>query len=141
MMKPKLINCEFCQDDRGYLVPISNSIKKKIKRVYIVGNFSKSIIRGFHFHKKEWKFFYIARGSAKFIVIDPSNSKKKYSFVLSDRFSQLLIVPPRLANGWMSLVDNTLLVAMSTSTFEESLEDDIRYDPYKWGNLWEVKFR
>jgi dTDP-4-dehydrorhamnose 3,5-epimerase-like enzyme len=121
---------------------LEEDLRKKIKRVYIVGNYGKGVIRGFHFHKKEIKIFHIARGAAKFIALNPSRPQKdRYVFTISDRCPQLVIIPPGYANGWISLEDNTILVALSTSTFKESAKDDIRYDPYKWGNVWKVTAR
>jgi len=144
--KPECLDIEIYSDDRGYLVPVTNILKDKlnkdIKRVYIAGNFGKGIIRGFHYHKKEIKIFYIAHGSAKFVAINPENPEKdRFIFVTSDRHPNLIIIPPGYANGWMSLENNTILMSISTSTFEESVKDDIRYDPYKWGDVWAVKGR
>ena len=39
------------------------------------------------------------------------------------------------------LEENTLLISLSTSTFEESAKDDFRYDPYEWGDVWSTKAR
>jgi len=72
MLTPKVINLEYYSDDRGYLVPISNNLNEiigaEIKRTYVVGNYGKGVIRGFHFHKKEIKLFHIVHGAAKFIA-------------------------------------------------------------------------
>jgi len=145
MEKPVKINLEFHSDDRGYLVPLTNQlerhIEKPVKRVYVVGNFGKGVVRGFHFHKEEIKIFYITKGSAKFVAINPENPEDKHIFVTGDKCPQLVIIPPGYANGWMSLEDNTILVSLSTSTFEESAQDDMRYDPYKWGDFWTLKAR
>ncbi len=145
MEKPECFNLEIHSDDRGYLVPLTNELSEKIgkpvKRTYIVGNFGRGVVRGLHFHEKEIKIFYIAKGSAKFVAINPENPEDKHIFVTSDRNPQLVIIPPGYANGWMSLEDGTILVSLSTSTFEESVNDDKRYDPLKWGDFWTLKSR
>ena len=122
-----------------------------IKRVYTVVNTQAGIIRGFHYHEKEWKLFAILNGSAKFVALDPNvanadsdplavyNSAK--TFVSSTRVPKLIVVPPRWANGWISLEPNTILLSLSSSTTKESIADDKRFDPYKWGNLWKIKAR
>ena len=142
---PECVDLEIYTDDRGFLVPLTNvlndKIEKPVKRTYIVGNFGKGVIRGLHYHEQEIKIFYIARGSAKFVAINPENPEDKHIFVISDKNPQLVIIPPGYANGWMSLEENTLLVSLSTSTFEESVDDDKRYDPYEWGNVWTSKAR
>ncbi|MBI2045168.1 dTDP-4-dehydrorhamnose 3,5-epimerase family protein [Candidatus Pacearchaeota archaeon] len=145
MKKPEVIDVKTHADDRGYFIPITNllneELRKRIKRIYVVGNFGRGVVRGFHYHKKEIKIFFIARGAAKFIAINKDNPEEKYIFVTSDKNSQLVIIPPGYANGWMSLEEGTILIGISNATLEESLKDDIRFDPYKWGDVWEIKSR
>jgi dTDP-4-dehydrorhamnose 3,5-epimerase-like enzyme len=145
MVTPECITLKVSSDDRGYFVPITNAlpeeITKAIKRVYVVGNFGKGVIRGFHYHEKEIKVFFIAKGSSKFVAINKNNPEDKHIFVTSDRNPQLIIIPPGYANGWMSLEEDTILMCVSTSTFEESIKDDLRFDPYTWGDVWSVKGR
>lgn len=146
-LKPLSKTIEISSDDRGVFVPFmqeanpADSSGLPIKRVYYVYNYAKGIIRGFHFHKKEWKYFIVANGAAKIIALDPDKPTEKFIFVSSSRKGNLIIIPPGFANGWISLEDNTILICCSTSTIEESIKDDIRFDPYKWGDLWEVKGR
>jgi dTDP-4-dehydrorhamnose 3,5-epimerase len=146
--KPECAALKVFGDDRGVFVPFLPSIpsdknkqKKTIKRVYYIYNYGKGIIRGFHFHKKEWKYFSIVNGSAKFVAINPENDKEQYTFVSSSRNPNLITIPPGYANGWISLEDNTILVCASSSTFEESIKDDKRYDPFTWGDVWMVQGR
>ncbi len=135
-------------DDRGTFVPFLNDADSlaeksglKIKRVYYVYNFGKGVIRGMHYHKKEWKYFTAVSGAAKIIAIDPINPEEKHVFVSSARKPTLIVIPPGFANGWMSLEENTILVCGSTSTTEESIKDDERMDPYSWGDIWFIKGR
>jgi len=145
--KPRAVEYPVFADDRGVFAPFINGLKEiapgagVIKRIYYVCNDSKGIIRGFHYHKKEWKFFVIVSGSAKFVVLNPDKPDEKYQFISSARKNNLIIVPPLHANGWVSLSDNTILVCASTSTTQESLKDDDRFDPYKWGDVWTIKAR
>lgn len=143
--KPTALDLEIYDDDRGFLVPLTNKLNPDlIRRVYVCGNFSKGVIRGFHYHFKEQKFFYIIKGAAKFVAINPENDNEKYEFVITERKPKLVIIPPKYANGWISLADETLLVSLSSRTIEEirNDNDDVRYDPFKWGKeIWEVKAR
>lgn len=135
-------------DDRGVFgefIKNANSLKEDknlaIKRIYYVYNFSKDIIRGFHYHQKEWKYFFAVSGAAKIIALNPKKPKEKFIFVSSSRKPLLVIIPPGFANGWVSLQDQTILVCGSTSSLEESIKDDKRFNPYKWGDLWKVEGR
>lgn len=150
MSEAKLIPLEWKIDDRGYLVQIFNA-DLDVRRAYIVGNFSRGTIRGFHGHMKEWKYFFVARGSVKFVLIphkvsegvkDPEKLKGKIQvFVLSDRKPAMLAVPPEHYNGWVSLEDNTLLMGLSDKTLDETLKDDYRIDPFAFGDVWSTKAR
>ena len=145
IVKPFTIDIKHIADDRGFLVPISQflpvELQKEVKRTYVVGDYGTRVVRGLHGHKKETKIFYIAKGSAKFIAINMNDATDKYEVTLGERANRLFIVPPGYANGWISLEDGTILVALSTSTFEESVNDDVRIDPYKYGDVWGVKAR
>lgn len=133
-------------DDRGTFVPFLNISDKlipnsTIKRIYYVYNHGRNVVRGFHFHKKEWKLFIAVSGSAKITAINPKKSKEVFTFVSSVRKPVLVVIPPGYANGWMSLEENTTLLCCSTASLTESLADDHRYNPYKWGDVWQIKPR
>jgi dTDP-4-dehydrorhamnose 3,5-epimerase len=112
-----------------------------VKRVYLVHNHAAGTIRGFHLHKIEWKVFVVSQGAAKFVALDPSSPETTFTFVSSARRPSVIVIPPGYANGWISLEAGTTLVAASTSTFEESLRDDVRLDPHGFGDLWSVRAR
>jgi len=142
-MAAELIGVKCHTDDRGFLYQIYGDFPEKfpdVKRIYVVGNFCKGIIRGFHMHKKEHKSYFVVNGAAKFVVVD--EKKKAYSYVLTSRDSSVLIVPPKHYHGWVSLEDNTVLIGLSDKSLDESLKDDFRMDPFSFGKeLWEVKPR
>ncbi len=147
-MQPYQKEIEIKSDDRGIFAPFLNDANNlsdeknlAIKRCYFVYNYGKNVIRGFHFHKKEWKYFIIVNGAAKFIALNPDNPEEKFTFISSSRKPNLIVIPPSYANGWISLEDNTILICASTASFEESINDDQRFDPYTWGDIWSVKGR
>ncbi len=145
--RPTTFEYQVFADDRGIFAPILDNLKKinsqigQIQRIYYVVNHSKGTIRGFHYHKKEWKFFVIVAGAAKFVILNPKKPQEIYTYVSSSRKNNLIIVPPCYANGWMSLENNTILLCASNLSTQESLQDDKRFDPYKWGDYWSVKPR
>ena len=139
--KPFIKDTPVFADDRGTFVPFLDGPEPAVRRVYYVVNQAKGTVRGFHFHKVEWKYFTIVRGSAKFVAINPENPEEKYTFVSSDRKPNTIVIPPGYANGWISLEDHTILVCGSSSTTQESIADDKRFDPHQWGDVWSVKSR
>jgi dTDP-4-dehydrorhamnose 3,5-epimerase-like enzyme len=171
--QPQVVNLFSYADDRGILCPVWNNWSEDteknllsnfagvdlhdVKRVYFIQNSQKDVVRGFHYHKAETKYFVLLQGMAKFITakladcdvdylqsLKDSNAEGEYDLdtrVLSHRQQQMLIVPPGYANGWMSLTDDCSLLALSSSTFEMSKNDDRRIPPDIFGNVWKVKAR
>jgi len=158
LQEPKFLPIQTISDDRGLLVPVTDQIGEElIKRSYIVEDYGRGVIRGLHYHKKEFKIFTIVSGAGKFITFQLSEDMadrnnpaeiKEYAiknpqsiktFVLSSRHRGVLIIPPYYANGWMSLEDHTILASLSNLRYEEAKDDDIRIDPMIIGeNYWRV---
>lgn len=146
--KPFVYESRVSSDDRGVFVQwlqnahaLEFAPELKVKRVYYVYNYGAGVARGFHFHEREWKIFTIANGAAKFVALDPEHPEDIHTFISSPRKANVIVVPPGYANGWISLEPNTILICGSTSTIEESIADDKRMDPYKFGDVWAVKGR
>jgi dTDP-4-dehydrorhamnose 3,5-epimerase len=137
----ELLEVECKLDDRGFLYQIYGNLKDglpEIKRVYVVGNHSKGVVRGFHKHQGEYKYYFAVSGSAKFLVAAKRGTLT--SFILSPKRPAVLVVPPGLFHGWVSLDDDTVIVGMSNYTLEESEKDDVRMDPFAFGEeVWESK--
>lgn len=139
--KPRQVDLTCHADDRGFLCQMYEGYEfPGVKRIYVVGNFSKNIIRGFHKHNYEWKAYFVTSGAAKFVVVNETREISEYT--LSDRNPSVLIVPPKYSHGWVSLSENTILVGISNRTLEESMADDFREDPLVFGRaVWEPKAR
>jgi len=152
-MEPRKEPVKLIIDDRGFLSQIFDGKNDKItfngldylelpkiRRIYLVGNFSKNIIRGMHYHEKEWKYFFVIKGSAKFVVSpEDKPTEKTKIFVLSDKKPEVLIVPPKNYNGWKALEEGTLILGMSNFSLEESLKDDKRIPVTNFLDLFKVK--
>jgi dTDP-4-dehydrorhamnose 3,5-epimerase-like enzyme len=159
--EPALIKIQSVSDDRGLLVPFTDDIDDSLfQRCYLVEDYGKGVIRGLHYHKEEIKIFTIASGAAKFITFKlpeelaernntseiagfaAKNPDSVRTWVLSNRHHAVLFVPANYANGWISLEDHTVLVALGNLRFEKAKNDDIRIDPYVIGEeYWKVRGR
>jgi dTDP-4-dehydrorhamnose 3,5-epimerase-like enzyme len=139
--EPKQIDVSCHVDDRGFLFQIYKSYEfPGVKRIYVVGNFSENIVRGFHKHNEEWKGYFVVSGAAKFQVVDKGGRLKAY--ILSEKNPSVLVVPPKYSHGWVSLRKNTVVIGISDKTLEESLQDDLREDPFMFGSeIWSTKSR
>lgn len=150
---------KFFVDDRGSFCDIKGDYDFDIKRVYVCENFKKGTIRGFHYHEKEGKLFYVPRGAVKFVCLKmtPEKAQKLSDTVfmrpeevegaeieiLSSNKPTTIYIPPGYANAWMTLTDDTILIGCSDRTLQESIDDDIRINPDHtiFKQYWEVKNR
>jgi len=135
-------------DDRGYLLEIIHSTDPFLPRfgqVYLVGNPARGAIRAFHKHEVLWDYFFISHGSAKFVLVDDRPDSPTYQemngFVLSPRNASLLVVPPGVYHGWMSLEDDTQLVSTASEVYNREQPDEVRIPPDTFGDVWAVKGR
>ena len=70
LTEPALIPVQTLSDDRGLLIPYTDYVDKAlINRSYIVEDYGKGVIRGLHYHIKEFKIFTIVSGAGKFITL------------------------------------------------------------------------
>jgi|18_taG_2_1085343.scaffolds.fasta_scaffold04076_5 dTDP-4-dehydrorhamnose 3,5-epimerase-like enzyme len=146
LKETKLINTLVLNDQRGFLSPLTDDIDPDlINRACFVGDYGRGVIRGVHYHKKEWKIYTVLTGAAKFLSVDipedlvdnndelaikeflKANPSYISSYVLSYRSPKVLVIPPYRANGWMSLEENTNIIFLSNLTYKEALADDYRY--------------
>jgi len=149
LTKPTLLTIQSVSDDRGLLVPFTDDVDHDLfRRCYVVEDYGRGVIRGLHYHEREMKIFTIVSGAAKFVTVklDVEMARKGdvaairefllknpgcvQTFVLSSRHHGVVAIPPYYANGWISLEDHTILVALGNLRFEEAREDDRRFDPF-----------
>ena len=145
-MEPKLISGRRIYDNRGSL-RFSNDLKfKGIKRFYMVHNYNKNFIRAWHGHLKEEKFIGCIKGTFQVSAVKlddikkPNKKNKVYNFFLNQSDSNFVYISKGFANGSMSLEENSELLIFSTSSLNESLKDDFRFESKYW-NPWNIEFR
>jgi len=130
-----IIPLEVHVDDRGFLFEVirrvgckdRHSVCHKFGQVYIVHNPARGTIRAFHRHQELWDFFCIIRGRAKFCFVDELGNTKQC--VLTERKPALIVVPPRIYHGWMSLDDDTILLSIASEVYNRQSPDEERV-PY-----------
>ncbi len=144
----KLVDLVPHMDDRGYLIEIlraSDEHFTKFGQVYIVGDMVRNTIRAFHVHNVLWDWFFISHGTAKFALVDDRKDSPTYkeinTFVVSDRKPQLLVVPPGVYHGWMSLEDDTQMISTASEVYNRENPDEKRVPHDSFGYDWQVKFK
>jgi dTDP-4-dehydrorhamnose 3,5-epimerase-like enzyme len=115
-----------------------------IKRSYLVSNKNCDVIRAWHGHKFESKYFLVIKGGFQISTVKVDNFKKPSkkntvsNYFLKDNTGDILFVPGGYANGFKALYAESILQIFSTSSLEESLNDDYRY-PFDYWNAWDEK--
>lgn len=142
----RLIKGGIAVDDRGDVSFVNDFNFQNIKRSYMVSNHAEGFVRAWHGHKMESKYVMVVKGAALIgaIKVDdwvtPSPDLKATRYVLSEKSPSVLFIPAGYANGFMSLTNDAKLIFFSTSTLEESLGDDYRFDSRLW-DIWSVEER
>ncbi len=142
----KLIKGGLSVDDRGTVSFVNDFNFENVKRFYSVENHKNGFIRAWHAHKDEAKYVLTVKGSALVCAVEidnwenPSKELNVHRFVLSEKSPSVLYIPKGFANGFMSLSEDAKLLFFSTSTLQESLNDDFRFDAKYW-NPWQVEER
>lgn len=138
-------------DDRGYLIEIvrctggdePHAVVHKFGQVYLVGDMVRGTIRAFHKHNELWDWFFISHGSAKFVLKDDRESSSTYgetmTVIVGERRPRLVVVPPGVYHGWMSLEDDTQMVSTASHTYNQEQPDEVRIPPDSFGDVWTVK--
>ncbi len=146
MEEPVLIKGGLAVDDRGEVGFINDFHFEGIKRFYTLINHSGGFVRAWHGHKTESKYFHVIKGAALICAVKvdnwtkPSADLKVSKFTLSEKSPSVLFIPAGYANGFMSLTEDCKIIVFSTSTVEESLKDDFRFDARFW-DPWKVEER
>lgn len=135
-------------DDRGYLYEVIHATDpffKKFGQVYIVSDPVRGTIRAFHKHAQLWDYFHIIHGSAKFAFYDDRPGSVTYqkieTLVLSDKDPKMIVVPPGIYHGWMSLEDNTQMVSIGSDVYNKENPDEERVPFNSFGYDWTIKFK
>lgn len=151
LSRVSLVNLDLYQDTRGALYEIihgSDPYVNQIKQVYTVIDPRPDTIRAFHVHEHLHDWFHIVQGSALFCLVDSRRESNTFEqgikVVLSARKPQLLIVPPGVYHGWMSLEANTVMVSVASEEYNREKPDEHRVPPDAFNGVfkgypWQVE--
>lgn len=140
MSEIKIIKGEEFQDHRGKIHSLNNFHFEGIKRSYFIHHPDISVVRGWHGHQKERKWFYCVKGafSVALVKIDnwdnPSDKLKPEIFHLDENKSSLVAVPAGYANNLKAWKKDSVMMVLSDKTLDEAASDSWRFDKEKWLN-------
>ena len=140
MSEIKLIQGEIFQDSRGQISSLNDFRFDGVQRFYFIHHPDKKIIRGWHGHQFEKKWFYCVKGSftLAFVKIDdwenPSANLIPEIYNLTEKNSQIICLPEGYANCVKAQENDSILLVLSDKILSEALEDSWRYDCNLWVN-------
>ena len=142
MSEIKVIRGEVFRDERGQISSLNEFHFEGVKRTYIIHHPDASVVRGWHAHQHERKWFYCVKGrfSVALVKVDdwdnPSPNLKAEVFHLDENDSKIVCVPAGYANCLKAQKDGAIMQVFSDKTLEDALGDSWRYDRDMW-HQWE----
>lgn len=138
MSEIRLIQGEIFHDHRGTISSLNNFRFDEVERCYFIHHPDTSVIRGWHGHQFEKKWFYCLKGAftLAFVEIDnwenPSSDLEAKIFTLTDQKSEIICLPEGYANGVKASKPDSILLVYSDKLFNDALLDSWRYDSSMW---------
>ena len=140
MSEIEIIQGGISVDYRGQISHVNDLDMSEVARFYIIQNKDTSVIRAWHAHQHEKKWFYAVKGAftAAFVKIDdwenPSADLLPEVYHLSADDSKILCIPEGYANGLKAEVPDSVLMVLSNKILSEAVYDSWRYDKHLWMN-------
>lgn len=138
MSEIKLVEGGIFTDYRGRISHVNGLDMSEVERFYVIHHNDVDIVRAWHGHRYEKKWFYVVKGAftGAFVKVDdwenPSRDLVPEVFQLSAERSQVLCVPEGYANGFKAEVPDSSLLVFSSKRYPECLGDSWRYPQEYW---------
>jgi len=134
----RIIEGEIFRDHRGQICSLNSFHFDGVKRAYIIHHPDISVVRGWHAHQHERKWFYCLKGkfSVALVKVDnwdsPSIDLPPEIFHLSEDDSRLICVPAGYANCLKAHLKDSMMLVLSDKILDKALGDSWRYDSSMW---------
>lgn len=134
----QLIRGAIFSDYRGTLTHFNEFNFTDVKRYYIIAHENTEIIRGWHGHQFEKKWFQCLKGSFVLSFVKPDNWEnpsmelKPHTFHLSADEPILLCLPEGYANCIRATTPGSVLLVYSSKPLEDAKLDSWRWKPETW---------
>lgn len=138
MAEVKVIQGEIFRDHRGQISSLNDFRFEGVERFYFIHHPDTQVIRGWHGHQFEQKWFYCVKGSFTLALVEiddwenPSPGLQPQIFSLSENDSRIVCVPAGYANCLKAGQADSVLLVFSGKRYPEALSDSWRYDAHRW---------
>lgn len=141
-------------DERGLLMEIlrtDDEIFSRFAQCYVTV-VHPGIVKGWHYHKKQYDHFSCLQGTAKVVLYDGREKSKTYQevneFLLSLENPLLVKIPPYVFHGFTAVGDESAMILnLPTELYQYAEPDEYRESPfsskipYDWGYVDREKSR
>ena len=138
MADVKVIDGEIFRDQRGQISSLNAFRFPGVERFYFIHHPDISVIRGWHGHQHEKKWFYCVKGAFTIGLVEidnwesPSPELKARKYHLTEQESKIVCVPEGYANCIKASIPGSILLVFSGKTLPEAYSDSWRYDSKLW---------
>ena len=138
MADVNVIDGEIFRDQRGQISSLNAFRFPGVERFYFIHHPDTSVIRGWHGHKHEKKWFYCVKGAFTIGLVEiddwenPSPELKAQKYHLTEQESRIICVPEGYANCIKASIPGSILLVFSGKTLPEAYSDSWRYDSKLW---------
>ena len=143
-------NLKVIPDERGRLVEIlrnDDDLFIKFGQVYMTTVYP-GVVKGWHFHKKQYNNFFVVRGMIKLVLYDGREKSKTKGeineFFMGTHNAILLRIPPYVHHGFKGISEEeAIIINASTEPYNSKKPDEFRVEPHS-GEIpydWERKDR
>ena len=138
MADVKIIDGEIFRDQRGQISSLNAFRFPGVERFYFIHHPDTSVIRGWHGHQHERKWFYCVKGAFTIGLVEiddwetPSPDLKAQKYHLTEQESRIICVPEGYANCIKASIPGSILLVFSGKTLPEAYSDSWRYDSKLW---------
>lgn len=138
MSEIKVIQGEIFNDERGQISSLNKFHFEDVRRTYIIHHPNVEVVRGWHAHQQERKWFYCVKGRFSVALVkpddwdNPSPTLIPEIFHLSELDSKIVCVPAGYANCLKAFEPGSIMQVFSDKTLPEALDDSWRYDKNMW---------
>jgi len=136
----KIIEGEIFTDHRGIINSLNtfDPEAEGVRRVYFIYHPDPVIVRGWHAHQHERKWFYCVKGSFALALVkiddweNPSNDLKTDIIELSEHRSRIVCVPAGYGNCLKAHEAGSVMMVMSDVEVPRCYGDSWRYPSEMW---------
>lgn len=136
--KVRVVEGEVYRDERGVITSLNDFHLEGANRIYFIHHPDTAVVRGWHGHRWERKWFYCVKGTFDLAVVkiddwfNPSADLVPEVFHLTEERSRIVCVPPGYANCLRTETADSTMMVLSGVVLPDAYADSWRYPAEMW---------